>query len=157
MNVAIYMEGGGRKHDSKAALRQGMEEFLRDIKTACRERKWHWRLVCCGARDEAYRRFHNELASGADGITILLVDSEGPVEATAPTEHLTKRDGWNLHGVDDDKIHLMVQTMEAWIVADPEALASYYGQGFQKHSLPRNPNLEDVSKDDIVQALRSRY
>ena len=34
-----------------------------------------------------------------------------------PVNHLTARDGWDLDGVDEDMIHLMVQTMEAWIVA----------------------------------------
>ena len=47
----------------------------------------------------------------------------------------------------------MVQTMEAWIVADREALARYYGQGFRGNSLPRTQNLETVSKNAIADAL----
>lgn len=39
-------------------------------------------------------------------------------------------DDWDLDGVADEQIHLMVPTMEAWLVADPEALARFYGQGF---------------------------
>lgn len=71
----------------------------------------------------------------------------------APTDHLVARDGWNFQGVNDNLIHLMVQTMETWIVADPEALRAYYGQGFRPNALPRHQNLEEVNKSDIKQAL----
>ncbi len=146
------MEGGGDGKDSKAALRQGMEVFLAAIKDACRERNWHWRLVCCGSRNEAYKRFRNELTKRDAGIVVLLVDSEAPVDGE-PAAHLTKRDVWDLHGIDEAVIHLMVQTMETWIVADRDALGGYYGQGFQENALPHRANLEEVSKDDIAEGL----
>ena len=148
------MEGGGERSGTKAALRQGMDVFLEDIKTACRERNWHWRLVCCGARNETYKRFYTEFTNG-DGseIIVLLVDSEGPVGVSASSEYLTKRDEWDFHGVEDHMIHLMVQTMETWIVADPIALSTYYGQRFHEKSLPRRPNLEEERKSDVTQAL----
>jgi hypothetical protein len=47
----------------------------------------------------------------------------------------------------------MVQTMEAWIVADIEALRSYYGQGFNPNPLPRNPRIETVDRHTIANAL----
>lgn len=153
MNVAIYMEGGGRSPGSRAKLRQGMEVFLDEIRRACSARNWHWRLVCCGGRDEAYKGFRNARANEDAGIVVLLVDSEDPVRAVNPSDHLTARDGWILDGVDDNVVHLMVQTMEAWIVADPEALSGYYKQGFQQDALPRNQNLEEVGKNDIAEAL----
>ena len=87
------------------------------------------------------------------GIVVLLVDAEGPVGGVAPAEHLSARDGWDLRGVDDDVVHLMVQTMEAWICADPEALVTYYRRDFQRNALPRRDNLEEVSKADIADAL----
>ncbi len=48
----------------------------------------------------------------------------------------------------------MVQAMEAWIVADPSALARYYGQGFRLAALPKTRNLEEVSKQDLERGLR---
>ncbi len=48
----------------------------------------------------------------------------------------------------------MVQAMEAWIVADPSALAKYYGQGFRLAALPKTQNPEDVSKQDLERGLR---
>ena len=130
-----------------------MEVFLTEIRRACRARNWHWRLVCCGGRDEAYKGFRNARENEDAGIVVLLVDSEDPVRAVNPSDHLTARDGWDLDGVDDNVIHLMVQTMEAWIAADPDALSAYYKQGFQGDALPYHQNLEEVDKNDIAQAL----
>jgi hypothetical protein len=56
-------------------------------------------------------------------------------------------------GVIDRQLHLMVQAMEAWLVADPEALEAYYGQGFRPHALPRQQDLEQVAKKDLNEAL----
>ncbi len=147
------MEGGGDRANSRAMLRQGMDAFLTEIKEAFRQRRWKWKLVCCGGRDEAYSRFMNARTNGEAEIVVLLVDSEESLGASTPPNHLRERDRWDFEGVDDNTIHLMVQTMEAWIVADPEALNSYYGHGFQANSLPRHENLEDVSKQDVANAL----
>ncbi len=152
MNIAIYMEGGGDGKNSKDALRQGMEMFLADVKVAFRARGWHWRLVPCGSRNNAQKRFQNELRKGEPGIVILLVDSEAPVN-TGPVDHLASRGKWNLHNIDGDSIHLMVETMETWIVADRDALRNFYGQGFHENALPSNQNLEEVAKDDIAKGL----
>ena len=43
--VAIYVEGGGQGKNSQAALRRGMDGFLRRLKDAARTKGWRWRLV----------------------------------------------------------------------------------------------------------------
>ena len=152
--IAIYMEGGGDSGASaKAALRQGMDAFLEPFKQAARDKSWHWKLVCCGSRNETNDRFRNAVNYGEDGVYILLVDSEGPVNLSV-RQHLQSRDGWDLSAVADENIHLMVQSMEAWIVADPTALAKYYGQGFRAAALPKRENLEDAPKRDVELGLR---
>ena len=152
--IAIYMEGGGDSGASaKAALRQGMDAFLEPLKRAARAKAWRWRLICCGSRNEAHRRFRNALDHGDGGVCILLVDAEGPVNQSA-RHHLQGRDGWDLRTTPEDRIHLMVQAMEAWIVSDPSALAKYYGQGFRPAALPKTKSLEDVSKQDLERGLR---
>lgn len=152
MKIAIYMEGGGDGKNSKDDLRRGMDAFLIEIKDACRERKWHWKLVCCGSRNDAYKGFRNAQASGDAGIVVLLVDSEAAVQSP-PAAHLSQQDGWKLQDSDDARIHLMVQTMETWIVADRGALSRYYGQGFQGNAIPDHLDLEAVGKNDIANGL----
>jgi hypothetical protein len=52
----------------------------------------------------------------------------------------------------------MVQCMEAWLLADPEALAGYYKRGFRGRSLPIQPDLEVAPKlrvyDELAKATR---
>ena len=130
------MEGGGNKGNGRTALRQGMDAFLDPLKEAARAKEIHWKLICCGSRNEAFRGFRNALRNGDDGIVVLLVDSEGLVQG-APRAHLHARDRWELTGVEDTAVHLMVQTMETWIVADMDTLSGYYGQRFNQRALPR--------------------
>ena len=153
MSVAIYMEGGGNSRDTKAALRTGMDALLGTLKQSARDRQLRWKLVCCGPRDEAFRRFRNAVRTGDDSIVVLLADAEAAV-AAEPGAHLEDRDGWDMTDIDADAVHLMVQTMETWIVADPEALHRYYGQGFNAAALPRAADLEGVAKRDIENSLQ---
>lgn len=151
--VAIYMEGGGRGPDTRAALRRGMDALLAPAKQAARDKSLRWKLVCCGPRNEALRGFRNATRDGEAAIVLLLVDAEGLV-ATGPCEHLQARDGWDMTGVEAQSVHLMVQTMEAWIVADADALRRYYGQGFNAQALPRAMDLEGVAKQALARSLR---
>ena len=47
----------------------------------------------------------------------------------------------------------MVQVMESWFLADVDALEAFYGRGFHKQALPRNPNVEQVPKQDVLRGL----
>ena len=150
-HVVIYMEGGGDHKDGKAALRQGMDALLQPLKELARSHALRWKLVPCGGRDRAFRAF-GKAAGDNDTLVVLLVDSEGPVSA-GPITHLAQRDGWNLRWADEDAIHLMVQVMETWIVADMDALEKYYGRGFRLNQLPRRQDLEEVSKESVAATL----
>ena len=151
--VAIYMEGGGVSRDAKEDLRRGMETLLQSLKDAARAKVLHWKLVACGARNEAFRRFRNAVNNGDDATVVLLVDAEDPVKGT-PRQHLQSRDGWDMQFADEDTVHLMVQTMETWIVADTDALGTYYGQHFNGKVLPRAKNLEEVARADVERKLK---
>lgn len=48
----------------------------------------------------------------------------------------------------------MVQVMESWFLADKQALADYYGQGFLANSLPGQPNIELIAKAEVFNALK---
>jgi hypothetical protein len=47
----------------------------------------------------------------------------------------------------------MVECMEAWLLADKQALSEYFGQGFRLKALPRAQNVEKVSKNDVLNGL----
>ena len=146
------MEGGGKGRGTKETLRLGMERFLQPLKDAARNKELSWKLVCYGSRDETFKRFRDAVNSSADVVNVLLVDAEGPV-SQSPRLHLQNQDKWNLSFAPEETIHLMVQTMEAWIVADSAALSSYYGQGFRANKLPKATNLETVPKRDVEHSL----
>lgn len=150
------MEGGGNSTGEKNLLRKGMNEFLRGLREEVQKNKWKWQLVLCGSRQETYDAFRHARNHARKGeIVILLVDAEAPVTVPTSVEHLRTRrsDGWDLNGVDKNHVHLMVQVMETWIVADSNALAVYYGQGFRANALPSRQNLEEEDKTVVANAL----
>ena len=82
---------------------------------------------------------------------VLLVDSEGP--GCWISYSLQQRDGWDMACAEEESVHLMVQVMETWIVADASGVGSYYGPSLLEKALPRAQNLETVGKERIYKAL----
>jgi len=151
--IRIYVEGGGDSRDGKRAVRQAFSGFLRDLRDLAQSKRVEWDIIACGGRGRAYDRFVQAQGDHPDALCILLVDSEGPVNAAARA-HLRSREPWECLG-DDDAYHLMVQAMEAWLIADLEALSEYYGQGFRRGSLPRRRDVEAIPKDQLEPKLRA--
>jgi Domain of unknown function (DUF4276) len=151
--IRIYVEGGGGGSQTKAAVREGFHRFLRDIVQAARNQHVRWQLVACGPRQATFENFRLALNTHPEAFNVLLVDSESPVNHD-PTEHLRSRENWNLPDISADHYHLMVQMMEAWLVADHDALSKFYGQGFNANALPRNPNVQQIGKPDLEAALK---
>jgi len=154
MEIAIYFEGGGNSAETKAALRQGMSAFLKPLVDLARQRCCRWSITSCGGRAQAYDAFLDALEKEPEKFNVLLVDSEAAV-ASSPRAHLQQRDDWTLSAADEDQVHLMAQCMEAWLVADPEALKEYYAQGFNANALPKRINLEEEPKVQIYAALEA--
>ena len=109
------------------------------------------RVYIEGGGDE--KETKTALMTHPDAFNALLVDSEGLVDAD-PRQYLQRRDGWDLQ-CNNDHCHLMVQTMEAWLIADLDALSKFYGQGFIANALPRNPNVEQIDKEQLAPALKA--
>ena len=152
MEIAIYFEGGGNSAETKAMLRQGMSAFLKPLVDMARQRRCRWSITSCGGRDQAFDAFIDAIEKYPDTFNILLVDSEAAVTAI-PRTHLKQRDGWNLDSAKEVHVHLMAQCMETWLVANPEALAKYYNQGFNAGTLPKRPDLEEEPNALIYAAL----
>ncbi len=148
MSARLYVEDGGDNKASKAVCRRGFKAFIEKAGAAGRIST----IVPCGSRGNTYNSFRAALNVGADAL--LLVDAEGPVTAPGAWQHLKDSDNWDRPPTaTDGQCHLMVQAMESWFLADPDALASFYGQGFNQSALPRNRNIEQVSKQDAIDGL----
>ena len=151
--IRIYAEGGGDRKDSKQQIRCGFGEFLRELRDLARQRRIHWRIIAAGPRNSAFDDFMTALETHPDAFNVLLVDSEAAVN-TAPWEHLAQRDGWRVTNVPADHCHFMVQSMEAWLIADVDALERFYGPNLQKSCIPDNPNVEEIDKERLESALK---
>lgn len=154
--IRIYAEGGGNKADTKAKFREGLSVFLNDLRLRARSKSIRWNITVCGGRDQAHDRFLTALQQHPGAFNILLVDAEGAVAGNnGPWKHLAGRDGWANGGAGDENCHLMVQTMEAWFIADPDTLATYYGQGFNRNPIPGTANVEAIPKNQLLPILEN--
>ena len=150
--IRVYVEGGGDRKDTKAEIRKAFGVFLRELRDAARQQHLQWDVIACGSRGSAFDAFRTGGKSHPDCFNVLLVDAEGPVSAS-PKAHLRQVDGWQIDEP-DEHCHVMVQAMEAWIVADLQALRSFYGQGFQESAIPKANDVETIDKDRLLDSLK---
>ena len=155
MSVRIYVEGGGDSKQLKADCRKGFSKFFEKAGLAGRMPRIH----ACGSRNRAFDKFRTKLAESQTetNSVLLLVDSEDPVShGSDPWSHLKKRDRWEQpDNADNDNVHLMVQCMESWFLADVDSLEQFFGKGFRRADLPKNPKVEKVTTDAIASSLKS--
>jgi hypothetical protein len=154
--IRIYIEGGGDKKEQKAMLRKGFSKFLESLSNSARHQNIKWDIIICGTRNNAFRDFRNGLKSHPEAVNILLVDAEAPVKVNSPPwQHLKSRDNWDRPvEINDNFCHLMVQTMEAWLLADINNLKKFYGQGFKESAIPKTKNIETIEKDKLEPILK---
>ena len=153
MSVRVYVEGGGdyKHNDTATACRRGYRELFEKLSLPARRFSVH----AGGSRRQTFRDFGKAVRQQTGDFVMLLVDSEGPVVAPGAWAHLRVRDGWQPPaGVIEDQAHLMVQCMEAWFLADREALTEFYGPEFLAGSLPGQPNVEQIPKRSLLPKLK---
>jgi hypothetical protein len=151
--IRIYVEGGGDNNDSKSLIRKAFSEFLKDPIKLARSKRIQWSIIACGGRERTFDAFQTALTTHPDAFNILLVDSEAPVHSP-PWSHLQQRDHWKQpEGTTDEQCHLMAQIMEAWLIADVDALSTFYGQDFITKAIPRRKNVEEIDKERLTTAL----
>ncbi len=153
VDIRIYVEGGGDQKRVKSKCRAGFRMFFEKVLP----KGTMPRIIACGNRSSAYEDFCTALKvhSSRNTFCILLIDSEAPVDKGMNNwKYLENRDQWKKpQAADENSAHLMVQCMEAWFLADKACLSTFFGQGFAVNSLPANPNVEKVSKEDIFAGL----
>lgn len=160
--VKLYVEGGGDSNALRTACREGFSTFITKAGLSKRPR-----VVACGSRADAFNAFRTAVENGDEAL--LLVDSEAVVadEYQRPEDspmqwnpwaHLKQRagDGWNKPGASSNTdCHLMVQCMENWFLADGDALARFFGQGFRRNALPSTNNMvESIEKFAVYRHLQ---
>jgi Domain of unknown function (DUF4276) len=149
----LFVEGGGDRDDLKTECRKGFSKLLKRARIGGSMP----RIVACGGRGAAYARFVHAMANKrAEDEVYLLVDSEESVVHEDPWNHVAARtgDGWSSPGgAAEFHLHFMVQVMETWFLADPEAVEEFFGKGFSRGVLPKHRDIEAVSKADIYRAL----
>ena len=154
MTVRLYIEGGGDNRRLGAQFREGWTKFFEAAGLGGRMPK----VVRGGSRTQTFDRFATDAAEqNADVVSLLLVDSEYPVEAGHSVwQHLRASDGWNRPaGAGEDDAFLMVQVMETWFLADRNALRTYFSTRFAENALGQWADLEDVPKETVLGALRN--
>jgi len=154
VSVTIYVEGGGVGDLSLTKCRRGFREFFKRLLPG----KDRVRVVACGGRSDTLKYFALAHESRKpDDYAILLVDSEGPVEThRSPWDYLSAKDKWvKPQTTEDDQAHLMVQCMEAWFMADREAVVEHFDKGLKTDDLPApvNGDIEEISKAKVTAAL----
>ena len=149
VKTKIFVEGGGKRATMNQECRRGFVKFLTKAGVSANA----FEVEACGPRGDAYNRFSAECRRRLP--SLLLVDAEVPVTSPSTWQHLKDNDRWSRpEGARDDGCHLMVQAMESWFLADTNVLKSFYGQGFRAQSLPKNPNIERVPKQDVISKLK---
>ncbi len=157
--IRIYMEGGGDTASTLTPFRQGATEFFRRALNASHARPIDLKIIACGGRTQAYEHFCDALQNYPDTFNILLVDSEDPIAINVPPwQHLLNRigDGWTCPvGAEDEHCHFMVACMEAWFLADHEAVSHHFGHNFNPKKLQASNLAESRTKDQIKDSLDS--
>ena len=152
--IRIYIEGGGNDRLSWRKIRAGFGEFFDSLRQLARLHRIEWSIIPCGPRSNTFEDFKLGLKQHPNAFNVLLVDSESPVNLSR-RDHLRQQDHWKITALQEDQCHLMVQAIEAWLVADPDAMAEFYGQGFRRNVLPRREDVEAIAKGDLMAKIES--
>jgi len=148
--VRVYVEGGGDQKETKIRLRQGFHEFFAELLVGAQGKHIRFQIIMGGPRLKAFDLFRSDVPRYLTAFCVLLVDSEGPVR-TPLAECMPDPVAWRRLELPDKHCHPMVQAMEAWLLADVEALRRYYGQGFNRGAIPAGlSNVELIPKDQLV-------
>lgn len=146
----LFVEGGGDSESLHTECRKGFRTFL---ERAGLKGKMP-RIVSCGGRRQAVDKFLHSINMGEDAF--LLIDSEGKVSKELISTEFLSQEFKEFEGKQDlsDKCHLMVECMEAWFLADTEALGKYFNPGFDQNKLPKHQSIESISKENLYKSLK---
>jgi Domain of unknown function (DUF4276) len=138
----IYIEGGS--DNSKKPPRENFSKLISDP-----SKKRTPRVVICGSRGQALRQFRND----TNARSVALIDSEAPFSVGNSVMHLLARrdiDQTTATLLDANRVFLMVETMENWLIADMESIAAVLKSVKTKPAIDARArvlgNVENISK-----------
>jgi hypothetical protein len=140
--LRIYFEGDN-------CLRPGLHAFFRQVLERARANGWTVNLISTDGTPK--RDFGIALRSHPEAWNILLLDSESTDAHRRPTQPIAS-EGWTTR---PESVFWMVEMMESWFYADKEALGGYYKQGFNSGAMSANPQVEQISKKDLAEGLKT--
>jgi hypothetical protein len=153
VKVRIYVEGGPRGADADGvrAFRNAFKQHFEKLNEGLRTLE----VVAQGSTEQTIKGYaHGVHQHSSDCAVALLVDADASVTADSAAKHLeAKLDSANVPPDARANIFLMVQCMEAWLVTDVAALERCFGSRLRASALPANPDIEAVSKKDVLAAL----
>jgi hypothetical protein len=137
--LRIYFEGDDR-------LRSGFREFFSEVADAARAKSWRFAAVATYGRP--VQAFQIAVKSHQPGTwNVLLLDWEDDQEAA-----IRKK---NIEACDRDSVFWMIQIMESWFLADIDALREVFKRNLGESALKRNPNVEEIPKQDVLDCLKN--
>lgn len=142
VGVRVYFEGD-------VNLRRGFRAFLASPIMAARSRGLQFKLIATGGN--SLRDFAVGVKTNPEFCNILLVDAEAPVGGQV-ADNLARLAHRGVV-VGEAHVHLMVEVMESWFLADRPALQQYYGTA-RLDSLPGGERVEDIPKGDVLAGLK---
>ena len=153
----LFVEGGG--NNNSALKTECRRAFTKLLEAAGFEGRLP-RIVPCGGRRQAYSQFCTAVQNfGEHDVAVLLVDSEAAVTENSAWAHVRNRkgDGWEKpENASDKQLHLMVQCMESWFLADRKAMREFFGDGYREKSIPpATAQIEKVDKTDLYNKLKT--
>lgn len=153
VRARIYVEGGGDDDSPlRAELRQGFQKFFQKLGFS------HCNVRAGGGCAETWADFEMGLADlSEDEIAFLLVDSDAHPGKQKGWEFLESRKRNKLSKpslADEDSAYFMVVAMEAWLVADCDALQKFYGESFRRDKIANVSEVERFSKKQLKILLR---
>jgi hypothetical protein len=104
---------------------------------------------------ETVKDFLRAISEKPASSLILLIDSDAPDNGSL-LPNIMETPLWRQHApkkLSTPAVHWMVQVMESWLVADENALRSYYKKKLKPEALPKRENVEDITPSQVLRAL----